>query len=94
LGRMPTTAPASDPDDDPLMRTCQQCLNLSPGARCLAAGRRESLGDGHAVRRDFAPLDPDRPQRCLPYRPGSADPDTRTGAKRWPGLIAACATSG
>jgi hypothetical protein len=79
---------------DPWMRTCRQCLNLSPGGRCLAAWRGESFGDGLAVGRNFAPLDPDRLQRCAGYSPGPDDPNRRTGVQRWPWLIAPGATSG
>ena len=83
----PQDSDPAESEPDPHMRACRQCLNLSPGGRCLAAWRGESFGAGIAVRRDFASLDPDRPQRCLPYRPGPDEPDRRTGSERWPWLI-------
>ena len=84
---IPSPATALDPDDDPAMRTCRQCANLAPGGHCLAAWRGEDFGSGIAVRRDFAPLDPDRPQRCLPYCPNPDDSDPRTGVERWSWLM-------
>jgi hypothetical protein len=60
--REATAPPATK--GDPWMRTRMQCANLSPGGRCLAARRGQSFGPGIAARRDFVPLDPDRPQRC------------------------------
>jgi hypothetical protein len=80
--RPPSSAPAD-------MRPCVDCLNLSPGGRCLAAWRRESFGPGIAVSREWRPALTDRPQRCAPYRPGPNDPDKRTGAERWPFLLEA-----
>lgn len=84
----PERQPRDEPEPlgDPLMRTCRQCANLSPGGRCLAAWRGESFGPGIAISRNYAPP-PDQPLRCAPYRPGANDPDRRTGAERWPWLL-------
>lgn len=76
---------AGDPCDD--RRTCRQCANSSPGGRCLAAWRNESLGEGVATGRTYEP-DTARPQRCAAYNPGPDDADRRTGAARWPTLVA------
>lgn len=72
---------------DPRMRTCRQCLNLSPGGRCLAAWRGESFGPGIAVAGDYQPLDIDRRQRCYAYSPGPEDADRRSGREPWPLLF-------
>lgn len=70
---------------DHTMQTCRQCINLSARGNCLAAPRGESFGPGIVMVRDYAPK-PDRPLRCLPYRPRPNDADQRTGAERWPFL--------
>ena len=69
---------------------CRACPGVT-GSKSRAI--RTWVGDGIAVRRDFAPLDPDRPQHCAAYAPGLEDSDRRTGAERWPWLIAPRATS-
>ena len=50
-------------------------------------------GTGIAIGRSFIPIEPDRPQRCAAYVPGSGDADRRSGRERWPWLIAPGATS-
>ena len=85
--------PQPEPRGDDRMRTCRQCANLAATGRCLAGWRGEDFGSGIAVGRDFTPLEPDRPQRCAAYAPRPDDPDPRTGAERWPWLIAPTATS-
>jgi hypothetical protein len=79
-------APSPSPTGDDRMRSCRQCANLAPGGRCLAAWRGEDFGLGIAIGRSFIPLEPDRPQRCAPFRL-SDDPDQRTGVERWPWLL-------
>lgn len=67
--------------------TCRSCANLSPGGRCLAAWRGESLGDGIATSRKWSPQYPDHTLRCGAYAPLPGDPDQRTGRQRWPFLF-------
>lgn len=76
-------APPPAPKGDDRMRTCRQCANLAPGGRCLAAWRGEDFGPGIAVSRRYEPLEPDRPQRCAPFR---LLPDSVPwpGTERWP----------
>lgn len=76
-----TRAHAREADDG--MRPCVDCLNLSPGGRCLAAFRGELAG----YARGYSPALPDRPQRCAGYAPGPHDPDRRTGRERWPLML-------
>lgn len=78
-------APTREADDG--MRACIDCANLSPGGRCLAAWRGESMGAGIATSRSWRPREPERPQRCGAYKPGPADSDRRTGRERWPFLF-------
>lgn len=73
--------PQPAPKGDDRMRSCQQCANLAPSGRCLAAWRGEDFGPGIAVTGRYEPLEPDRPQRCAAYAPGLDDPDRRTGAR-------------
>lgn len=70
------------------MATCRTCANLSPGGRCLAAWRGESLGNGIGTGRNWGPQDPDAPLCCGAYAPLASDPDQRTGRQRWPFLFA------
>ncbi len=80
-----TTAPLAErsPDDD--RRTCTDCANLSPQkGRCLAAWRGE--GPNHAGR-EYHPIT-DLLGRCESYRPLASEADQRTGAERWPELVA------
>jgi hypothetical protein len=86
-------APPPARKGDDRMQTCRQCANLTATGRCLAALRGEDFGPGIAVSRQFAPLEPDRPQRCAAYAPGSGDADRRSGRERWPWLTAPRATS-
>jgi len=70
---------ASGADDDD-RRHCAECVNLTPGGRCLAARRGEI-----AASRNYQPLE-DIPRRCEGYAPKADDPDQRPGRERWPGL--------
>ena len=72
-----TTATGSDD-----RRTCRQCMNLSPGGRCLAAWRGERIGNAG---RDYSPVS-DLPHRCEGYAPQPGEADQRTGLERWPAL--------
>ncbi len=70
-------AEAVDFDD---RRHCHDCMNLSPGGRCLAAWG----GEIKAGKR-YKPLD-NCPRRCYGFKPKKHEPDQRTGAERWPSL--------
>jgi hypothetical protein len=69
------------PIDDDDRRRCTDCANLTPAGRCLAA----QCGDVVATR-NYMPI-VDLPRRCEAFAPLPGDPDQRTGAERWPGLV-------
>lgn len=81
-----THAPATA-REELAITSCRSCANLSPGGRCLAAWRGESLGAGIGTSRTYTLAMPDRPQRCGAYAPGPSDPDRRGGRERWPYLF-------
>lgn len=68
-------------------RACNDCTQLVRGL-CRAAARGELP---HAARR-YEPI-PDRPHRCLGYRPGPEDADRRTGLERYPGMARRAAST-
>lgn len=70
---------AIDPIDN--RRCCIHCTNLTQQGKCLAAFRGEILAS-----RNFSPVR-DQPHRCVGYKPSPTDPDQRSVADRWPGLI-------
>lgn len=71
-------------------RSCTTCRNLDParenGDRNCAAARRGELAYLGQSRRYSPYLG--HPRRCEAYLPKPADPDQRTGAERWPSLVA------
>lgn len=67
--------------DDDDRRRCDQCANLTPRGRCLAAWRGEVVAS-----RDYEPVRGIL-RRCEGYAPGPDDSDKRYGRERWPGLI-------
>ena len=78
-----TSAPLAerDPADD--RRTCRDCAHLSGTGRCLSAARgNPPVG----TVRTYHPID-DLLRRCEVYAPGPDDPDRRSGAERWPGMV-------
>ena len=78
-----TTLVDRDPSDD--RRTCTDCANLSPQkGRCLAAWRGEGPG---ITGREYHPV-ADLLGRCECYRPSASEQDQRTGAERWPEMVA------
>ncbi len=80
-----TTAPLAerDPSDD--RRTCSDCTNLTAREhRCLAAWRGERPGNAPS---NFHPVI-DVLGRCECYQPKPSEADQRSGAERWPYLIA------
>ncbi len=78
-----TSAPlAGRAGDD--RRTCNDCAHLSTIGRCLAAAR--GAANTYAGRSGI-PID-DLLRRCVGYAPGPDDPDRRSGAERWPCMVA------
>lgn len=80
-----TSAPLAerDPTDD--RRTCLDCANLTTrDHRCIAASRGERPGN---AARNSHPVS-DILKRCECYKPQPAEPDQRTGAERWPEMVA------
>ncbi len=70
-------------DDD--RRCCNDCVNLTAREhRCLAAWRGERPGN---AARNYHPVI-DVPRRCERYKPQPSEQDQRTGAERWPYLVA------
>lgn len=67
------TEPADGLGDDRV--SCRSCRNLIPwNGKCR---EQEKLG---AVLKDL-------PRRCILYVPIPKEPDQRTGAERWPGMV-------
>ena len=65
-------------------RTCADCTHLSAIGRCLAAARGAANTDAG---RSGIPID-DLLRRCAGYAPGPDDHDRRSGAERWPCMVA------
>lgn len=66
-------------------RPCTACTNLARTGQCLAAARGMQVGGSQ---RRYFPI-VDLPQHCVGFAPKENDPDQRSGAERWPSLIAA-----
>lgn len=66
--------------DDDRVRCCD-CANLTRAGLCLAASRDEIVAS-----RTYHPVDT-IPRRCTGFKPKVGNPDQRTGAQRWPGLL-------
>ena len=64
-------------------RTCTQCLNRQGRVCTVAKPERGALV---VANRGYRP-DPLRQLRCVGYSPLANDPNQRTGAERWPGLM-------
>lgn len=78
------TDPVITPGSDG-MRSCVDCLNLSPGGRWSRRFARRLVR--FPMPGNYAPTMMDRPQRCAPYKPGPNDLGRRTSAERWPRLL-------
>jgi hypothetical protein len=78
-----TSVPLSERDPTDERRTCNDCANLSPIGRCLAAARGKRI---HASRREYYPI-ADLLGRCEHFSPLPNDPDQRRACDRWPHSI-------
>lgn len=78
-----TTVPIARRRPDDNRRLCEECANLTPKARCLAAWRGELFG----VPRNYEPM-AGILGRCECFAPRPDDPDQRPAVERWPYIIA------
>lgn len=81
-----TIAVVEQPKPDPFpcdLCTCSQCANYRQRV-CTVA--RPERGAQVIANRGYRP-DPNRLLRCEGYAPLATEPDQRTGAERWPGLL-------
>lgn len=69
------------------LRPCVWCRNFTRNGRCLAAARGELR-----AARDYEPVIPTLPRRCIAFLPPPDDPDQRPGTERYSWLAEAYAS--